>query len=254
MAKMLVENVNVSNLAQAIKGMRNPLESWKDSDSIVMCCKYTKPDAKSPMGSTGLSIPFGVNLSEFNQTADLVIVDFELGEKDKALAIKLIKAGTDHCKFLRQIGFIADITAPMTWWWDFDTYKVATTKNSTSRMHKLGSRPLTMEDFGWDSTVDVVDLEAMSLRRRVVQDINERIENWRNAKEARSMAPTELRARWRAIVDDLPQSYLFKATWSGSYQTLRSVWFSRKGHKQVEFDMFRDVIAELPCGEFITTQ
>ena len=240
MAKILVENINVSNMAQALKGMRNPLESWRDSDSTVICCDLSGTDGENPKV---LSVP----LCEFNQTELLPVIGFVLGEADKALALRLIRAGSDHSKFMRQIGFIADITAPMTWWWDFDTYKVSTTKNSTSRMHKLGARSLTREDFGWETADDASE----KLRGAIISDLNGRIEKW---KELKGVSPEEAKLLWRSIIDDLPQSYMFKATWSGNYQILRNIWFSRKGHKQVEFDMFRKVIESLPYSQLITCE
>jgi len=111
-----VENLEVLNFEGALRGMRNPLESWDKSDSY-----YDKETGK-----------------------------YVVGEKDLALALKLTKSGSDHSKFLRQIFVSMDITAPMSWWWDFDTYKVATVRNSTSRMHKLGTRLLTFDDFSLD--------------------------------------------------------------------------------------------------------
>ena len=101
-----VENISVMNFENAIRGMRNPLESWDQSDSFTW-----KEDGS-----------------------------FVIGEKDFEVALKLVKAGSDHSKFLRQIFVSMDITAPMSWWWDFDAYKVSTVRNSTSRMHKLGNR------------------------------------------------------------------------------------------------------------------
>ena len=109
-----VEKIKVMNFEGALRGMRNPLESWGQSDSHY------------------------------------ISGEFVIGEKDLEVALKLVKAGSDHSKFMRQIFVSMDITAPMSWWWDFDTYKVATTKNSTSRMHKLGTRTLEFNDFSVD--------------------------------------------------------------------------------------------------------
>ena len=110
-----IENLKVFNIEGALRGMRNALESWDQSDSY------------------------------FNENNEYI-----LGEKDRKLAHKLIRGGPDHGKFMRQILVSMVITAPMTWWWDFDTYKIATVRNSTSRMHKLGTRLLTMDDFSTD--------------------------------------------------------------------------------------------------------
>ena len=106
------------NFENAIRGMRNPLESWDQSDS------YWKYNSELRSG-----------------------MEYIIGPKDMEVALKLIKAGSDHSKFIRQVFVSMDITAPMSWWWDFDTYKVSTVRNSTSRMHKLGTRLLTIEDW-----------------------------------------------------------------------------------------------------------
>jgi hypothetical protein len=244
MAKLIVENINVSNLPQAIKGMRNPLESYRDSDSKVRFVDLNN------VADGDLSYPIGyLPLQEYKAEMG-PCVGFELGDKDKDLALRLVRAGTDHSKFMRQIGFIADITAPMTWWWDMDTYKVATVKNSTSRMHKLGSRRLTREDMGWDE----MDDETETFRNMLLDNLNNRITEWRKVKGDKTLDQTVVRMMWRSIIDDLPQSYMFLATWSGNYQILRNIYFSREGHKQVEFDAFRALIERLPYSELITVK
>lgn len=199
-----VENVEVLNIRNAIRGMRNPLESWSHSDS----------DGE------------------------------RIGDKDYELAERLVRAGSDHSKFMRQIFVSMDITAPMSWWWDFDTYKVATTKNSTSRMHKLGSRLLTADDFSWDDEDGCIVITP--LRRMVLDDLNSRILEFQR---------TRCMKLWREILMDLPQSYNFLATWTGNYQTLRNVYFARRNHKQREFREFcADVISALPYSDLITCE
>lgn len=196
-----VENIEVAHFQAAIRGMRNPLESWGLSDSE---------------GTV-------------------------LGPKDSELALKLIKAGTDHSKFLRQITISMDITSSMSWWVEMDTYKVATVRNSTSRMHKLGSRLLTADDFSWDDEEGNVTLSK--LRILVLTDLNSRIMEWQVTKDA---------DLWRSIILDLPASYNYRSTWSGSYQVLRSIYHARKNHKQKEFRDFCRVLEALPYSEFIT--
>lgn len=197
-----VENIGVFNIGGAIRGMRNPLESWGKSD--------TEGDS--------------------------------VGPSDLILAKKLVLAGPDHSKFMRQIFVSMDITAPMSWWWDFDTYKVATTKNSTSRMHKLGSRLLTYDDFSWDNEEGKV--EVGYYRETWLRYLNARIEEFQKTKDM---------DLWREILMDLPQSYNFLATWTGSYQNLRNIYFARKSHKQKEFrDFCSNTIEKLTCSELIT--
>ena len=209
-----IDNFEVFNLRGAIFGMRNPLESWGKSDS------------------------------------EIINGEFIIGNTDKELAFKLIKAGSDHRKFMRQILVSVDITAPMTWWWDMDTYKVASVKNSTSRMHKLGSRSLTPADFSWDDQYGYTHITP--LRQYVLNDLNERILKFQRLKKE-----NEIEAAmyiWRDIILDLPDSYNFYSTWTGNYEILRNIYHSRKNHKQHEFHTFCNEIEKMPYSEFITTK
>lgn len=211
-----VKNISVMNLENALRGMRNPLESWNQSDSFTWKGE-----------------------------------EFTIGEKDLNLALKLIKAGSDHSKFIRQILVSMDITAPMTWWWDFDTYKVSTVKNSTSRMHKLGSRLLTPDDFSWDNTKG--EIVITELRKYTLNELNNKISKWQKIKndETQKEYTQDL---WREIVFDLPDSYNFLSTWTGNYENLRNVYHARKNHKQREFKDFCKTIEELPYSILITTE
>ena len=209
-----VENISVMNFDNAIRGMRNPLESWNQSDS------YWSHDGS-----------------------------FTIGEKDLEVALKLIKAGSDHSKFMRQIFVSMDITAPMSWWWDFDTYKVSTVKNSTSRMHKLGTRLLTFDDFSVDDEDGNINITPY--REYVLNDLNRRIKEFQKLKETDAKSAKKL---WREIVFDSPQNYNFLSTWTGSYENLRNVHHARKHHKQREFPDFCKVIEGLPYSELITVE
>lgn len=210
-----VENLEVLNFEGALRGMRNPLESWNKSDSY-----YDKETGK-----------------------------YVIGEKDLALALKLTKSGSDHSKFLRQIFVSMDITAPMSWWWDFDTYKVATVRNSTSRMHKLGSRLLTFDDFSVDDEQGNVNITPF--RKYVLEDLNKRIAEFQQLKKDGKME--EAMSLWREIVFDSPQSYNFKSTWTGNYEIMRNVYRARKNHKQREFRDFCKYIEDnFPYSELIT--
>jgi len=210
-----VENISVMNFENALRGARNPLESWNQSDSFVW-----REDGS-----------------------------FVIGEKDLSLALKLIKAGSDHSKFLRQIFVSMDITAPMSWWWDFDTYKVSTVRNSTSRMHKLGTRLLTVDDFSYDSQDGEINITP--LRKYVMDDLNKRILEYQHLKETDIKSAMKL---WREIVFDSPQNYNFLSTWTGNYENLRNVYHGRKNHKQREFPDFCEVIEGLPYSQLITVE
>jgi hypothetical protein len=208
-----VENINVYNFEGALRGMRNPLESWNQSDS------YWKDN------------------------------QYIIGEKDLELALRLIKAGSDHSKFMRQIFISMDITAPMSWWWDHDTYKVSTVKNSTSRMHKLGTRLLTVNDFSYDN--EDREINITPLRKYVLDDLNKRILEYQHLKKTDIKSAMKL---WREIVFDLPQNYDFLATWTGNYENLRNEYHARNNHKQREFKDFCKVIKALPYSELITIE
>lgn len=211
-----VENLEVLNFEGALRGMRNPLESWSKSDSY-----YDKETGK-----------------------------YVVGPKDLELALKLTKSGSDHSKFLRQIFVSMDITAPMSWWWDFDTYKVATVRNSTSRMHKLGTRLLTEEDFSFDD--EDGNIQITPYRKYIMEDLNRRIKEYQQLKADGKME--EATRMWRDIVFDSPQNYNFRSTWTGNYETMRNVYRARRNHKQREFrDFCKFIEEEFPYSELITT-
>ena len=211
-----VENLEVLNFEGALRGMRNPLESWSKSDSY-----YDKETGK-----------------------------YVVGPKDLDLALKLTKSGSDHSKFLRQIFVSMDITAPMSWGWDFDTYKVATVRNSTSRMHKLGTRLLTEEDFSFDD--EDGNIQITPYRKFIMEDLNRRIKEYQQLKADGKME--EATRMWRDIVFDSPQNYNFRSTWTGNYETMRNVYRARRNHKQREFrDFCKFIEEEFPYSELITT-
>lgn len=211
-----VENLSVMNLDGALRGMRNPLESWNKSDS------------------------------HWDEKHEKFIV----GENDMKLAMTLTKSGSDHSKFLRQIFVSMDITAPMSWWWDYDTYKVSTVRNSTSRMHKLGTRLLTFDDFSIDDEEGKPNITP--LREYVLNDLNKRILEFQKLKaEGKNK---EAMSMWRDIVFDSPQNYNFKSTWTGNYENMRNIYHARKNHKQREFrDFCKFIEEEFPYSELITT-
>lgn len=198
-----VENINVFNLNGAIRGMRNPLNSWDKSDS------------------------------RFNNAGV-----FKIGEKDMELALKLIKAGTDHSKFMRQIFVSMDITAPSYWWREADTYKVATVTNSTSTMHTLINKELTKKDFSWDIVTEH--------RKKLLDHLNNLIRIYKTTKN---------KSIWRELVQDLPGSYNYLRTFTANYQVLRNMYFARRNHKHQEWrDFCKDIIENLPYSELIITK
>ena len=187
-----------------IRGARNPMNSWDKSDS-------TFEDG------------------------------FELGDNDTGLLTRLAEAGTDHRKFMRQIPVLVDITAPIFWWKEFDTYKVGTTRNSCSTMHKIHSNQFTIDDFSHEGS-DMVDYAREELEHLI--DICERLRNDFNI--------TKNRKYWRALIEILPENYNMRSTVTLNYENLRNMYHARKNHKLFEWHEFCDWIISLPFSYLIT--
>ncbi len=201
-----LERTSVMNLENAIRGARNPMNSWGKSDSYY--------DEKG---------------------------NYILGENDLSLAMRLCKSGSDHRKFIRQIFVSVDITAPLYWWKEYDTYKVATVANSTSTMHKIHSKPFSMEDFSCDK---------MSARtKEVMGRLIEYLEELRG-----HFVQTKERAYWDDIIQLLPSSYNQMRTCTLNYETLINIYYARRNHKLEEWHHFCNWIQSLPYArELITT-
>lgn len=219
-----IEHIHTCNWEAAIRGMRNPMNSWDKSDSGYGCfnenrrctdCHY-KPDY------CGISNDHYI-----------------LGPNDLKLALQLAKAGTDHGKFLRQIIFSCDITAPIYYWKEMDTYKVGTVRNSCSTMHKITSKEFTHEDFSYDHIVSgsLGSLDAM------IDDLNFLRQSYLNNKS---------KEIWYSIIQLLPSSYNQKATWTANYEVLRNIYHARKNHKLDEWHEFCHMLEKLPYSELIT--
>ena len=189
---MKFENTYVGNFEGAIRGMRNPLASWNKSDS--------EWDGEN----------------------------YIIGEKDIDLAQRLIKAGSEHRKFLRQIFVSVDITAPLYWWKEMDTYKVATVANSTSTMHKLASTPITLDCFETDDFEE--DLEYFQgnttgmLSEVIIEQLEFLRQQYNETKDVRY---------WKELIRWLPEGWLQKRTWTANYETIRAICSKdqRRNHK-----------------------
>ena len=208
---MELNYTSVYNFEGAFRGMRAPMNSWDKSDSVF--------------------------------TNDKTII----GENDLRLAQKLIQAGAEHAKFMRQIFVSVDITAPIYWWKEMDTYKVSTVSNSTSTMHKLSSKPITINDFSFDN-LDLVmtagkDWE-LTLNEYLTYQIIPTCERLRQ-----NFIKTKDKRYWLALIQLLPESYNQTRTWTANYAILRNIYFQRKNHKLQEWHQFCDWIKTLPCGE-----
>lgn len=185
---MKFENTEVWGFEHAIRGMRNPLESWKKSDSFI----------KSP----------------FN--------DYVIGKNDLELAQALIKAGPEHRKFLRQIFISVDITAPLYWWKEFDTYKVGTVADSCSTMHKLKDNPITMDCFEMGDYCGFFEIQWKNLIALLEQCRKE----YNKTKDKRY---------WKELIRLLPESWLQKRTVTMSYENVANMYSQRMNHKLTEW-------------------
>lgn len=220
---MKFEKTEVFNFEGALRGMRNPLESWEKSDSY-------RRDTKWDMFPTR-----GVKIYDD--------IYFFIGKNDLELAQKLIKAGSVHRKFLRQIFVSVDITAPLYWWKEFDTYKVGTVANSTSTMHKLASTPITKDCFEMDDFDNSIIMPFRELNLE---------HNW-NADIVlfeflrQKYNETKDKRYWKELIRLLPESWLQKRTISMNYENILNIIKHRKSHKLSEWsESFIDWTKSLP--------
>ena len=197
-----IDKVNVMNFENAIRGARNPMNSWNKMDSY------------------------------YDENGNVV-----LGENDLSLATRLRKAGTaDHRKYLRQIFVSVDILAPMYWWKEYDTYKVATVANSTSTMHKIHSKPFELDDFSYDHLGNV-ELELFKTYVHSLETVR------------LQYIDTKDRELWYALIQMLPSSYNQLRTCTFNYETLINMYKSRKNHKLDEWKEFCKWIETLPYAK-----
>lgn len=213
-----IEKTDVFGWESAIRGMRNPMNSWEKSDSDF---NYQHPNVG---GELYIEIPVFI------------------GENDLALMKKLVKAGSDHSKFMRMIHVTCDITAPLYWWKEYDTYKVGTVANSCSTMHKIASKPIEFSDFSVDDFplygddglpfsdifMDAV-LDCETLRKKYIETGDKRF--------------------WRGLIQLLPCSYNQKRTVDLNYAVLRNMYHSRRNHKLDEWHTFCEWVESLPYAK-----
>ena len=212
---MKFENTEVWGFKHAIRGMRNPLESWNKSDTFIN-------------GNCGTDC----SCENCSQTEGI-----EIGERDLFLMQKLIKAGSEHRKFLRQIFVAVDITAPLYWWKEADTYKVGTVSNSTSTMHKLASTPITMDCFEMGDYCGFFETpwkNLIALLEQCRKEYNE----------------TKDKRYWKELIRLLPESWLQKRTITMNYENILNMYWQRKKHKLTEWSKsFCDWVKTLPYAE-----
>ena len=197
-----VERTSVMNMENAIRGARNPMNSWDRMDSYY----------------------------DENGT-------FVLGENDLNLALRLIRAGSDDRKFMRQILVSVDITAPLYWWKEFDTYKVGTVANSTSTMHKIHTKPFSRDDFSWDR----LDEGGLAMLDQIIAYLEE--------ERLRFLENREDRQSWHNIIQILPTGYNQMRTVTLNYENLINIYYARRSHKLKEWHTLCDWIMSLPYGK-----
>lgn len=209
-----IENTEIVGWQAAVRGMRNPLNSWDRSDSFWQCVDYDSLNEKD-------------------------IYEYTIGPNDLGLMKRLCKAGTDHRKFMRMIVVYVDILSPLYWWKEFDTYKVGTVANSCSTMHKIHAKEFTLEDFSYEHLMN----ESIALLKDIIKDLNE-CRKW--------YLDTKDKTYWWQMIQLLPSSYNQKRTVMLNYEVLANMYKSRRDHKLDEWHEFCDWIRELPYSELIT--
>lgn len=195
-----VENIETWGFEHALRGMRNPLESWNRSDSVL--------------GGNG---------------------GFQIGENDLDLMKRLYKAGHPHRKYLRQIMVGMDITSNHTFWAEFDTYKVGVTRNSCSKMHRIHTKPFTIDDFTHEN------IDRINFVKEEFDRVLETIERCRTL-----FNETKEKKYWRALIDLLPMGYNLKATITMNYENVFNILQYRQGHKLDEWNEFCGILKTLP--------
>ena len=216
---MKFENTEVWGFEHSLRGMRNPKNSWNRSDSF-----------------------YDGNLNNH----------YIIGKNDMKLAQTLIKAGNEHRKFMRQIFVSVDITAPLYWWKEFDTYKVGTVANSTSTMHKLATTPITLDCFeidDYDRNLSLADNpkddDGLDNISTFEEDIIYVLENIRQ-----KYLETKDKRYWKELVRWLPESWLQKRTITMNYENVRNMYFQRRNHKLTEWsESFIKWVESLPYAE-----
>lgn len=231
-----IENVEVAGWEAAIRGMRNPKNSWAKSDSHW---DYVNQG------------PEYLTVAHFDDA------DFNIGPNDKKLMSTLRNAGTDHRKFMRMITVYLDITAPLYWWKEFDTYKVGTVANSCSTMHKIAAKEFTLEDFSCEHLCD----DELELLKEIINRLNMNrivfIAKDNKRVDQYSVMSDECYAKykkklWWQMIQLLPSSYNQKRTVMLNYEVLANIYKSRRHHKLDEWHTLCDWIESLPYSELIT--
>jgi hypothetical protein len=246
-----IEETEVVGLRHVIRGMRNPMNSWEQSDSGI--CKG---------GDNGLGCENCANEASCTNNYDH---EFKVGKEDYCLMEKLRDAGTDHRKYMRMIVVYLDITAPLYWWKEFDTYKVGTVANSCSTMHKIAAKEFTLDDFshehlisrdeGWDDFTCSMENGEVVLHNCSPMDTLQltcNILNFYRNLYLKESHPDDIKTDWWQMIQLLPSSYNQKRTIMLNYEVLANIYKSRRLHKLDEWRIFCAWIESLPYRYLIT--
>lgn len=246
---LVIENTDVFGWESAVRGMRNPMNSWDQSDSNFSCktcegCVW-EHDARVETEETEDWI---------DTTSWCPHSPCRIGENDMKLMKNLAKAGSDHAKYLRMINVTMDVTAPLYWWKEFDTYKVGTVANSCSTMHKIHAKPFTLDDFSHEHLISSCGKNGDSLE--VLESVIAAMNYWRErfivANKIQEDVEGEFEHKkkmWWQMIQLLPSSYNQKRTVQLNYEVLRNQYRARKNHKLVEWHTYCDWITTLPYAK-----
>lgn len=234
-----LENTNVYGWEAAIRGMRNPMNSWGKSDSA-----FANGDGyvRTLDGGREKAIDFVFReLNEGREYQSNILDQSYVGPNDHDLMMRLAKAGSVDAKYRRMLNVTVDITAPLYWWKEFDTYKVGTVANSCSTMHKIAAKEFTLDDFSHEHLVDL----ALDCLCETIKTLN----LYRNA-----FLVTKVKDYWWQMIQILPSSYNQRRTVQLNYEVLAGIYPKRKDHKLDEWHDFCDWIKGLPYSELITLE
>lgn len=239
-----IENTEVMGWDAAIRGMRNPMNSWEKSDSNYRLILASRCDTCTSYLRNNCDDCDNCEVNKLCNSPNYFLV----GPNDLDLMTRLSKAGTDHRKFMRMITVYLDILAPLYWWKEFDTYKVGTVANSCSTMHKIAEKEFTMDDFSYEHlgysccTESELDNPMYTLEQVIIV---------LNGCRDKYIA-TNNKFWWWQMIQLLPSSYNQRRTVMLNYEVLANIYKSRKGHKLDEWNSFCDWIESLPYSELIT--
>lgn len=274
---MKFEHAEVFNLEGALRGMRNPLNSWHKADSIFdIFCEHEDFDFADEVAGSWATAKLENKEFESEDTHDKeyedtyaesrswlyengfhgigtdhhFTVDF-IGPNDMDLCQRLGKAGPEHRKYLRQIFVSVDITAPLYWWKEADTYKIGTTANSTSTMHRIDKDPITLDCFETgDYCGDLVyfthngdsltDYTINDIVQNIIEDLEALRQKYKETKDKKY---------WKELIRWLPNGWLQTRTWTANYEVLRNIYHQRKNHKLVEWHAFCKWVESLPYAK-----